>query len=299
MEPLPATTQAPHLAAPEPVLIAGEQALNDRGQRDRTRDRRSKPCRKRLKVLDNPHKLALRGWIDVPEPWTFEQCKQYIEWCHVGKAFKRDQYLAHHSANKANLKFCKNPNFLERCIQVYQYLFHKEKVVCNEVNYKICRMVWIEVGLQRRIDWRSYGVETGVTLLSGENIPQTRTYPNGGLGVLRTATTPPPTYDTEESSENSDSDGANPPFLSTSPTAIRSRQLRARKRARDGLLSPDQNVAAHGTMAEPPMPSTSVIRRALNFEGPRTGHHGVSEVGSHVQPPPIATLVHVDPMDII
>ena len=299
MEARPATSQDMHPAPAEPIPIAGGQALNDRGQRDRTRDRHGKPCRKRLKVLDNPHKLAFRGWTDVPEPWTFEQCKQYIEWCHVGKAFKRDRYLAHRSANKANLKFCENPNFLERCIQVYLYLFRKEKVVCNEVNYKICRMVWIEVGLQRRIDWQSYGAKTGVTLPPGENIPRTRTYPNGGLGVLRTATTPPPTYDTEESSEDSDSDGANPPFLSTSPTAIRSRQLRARKRARDGLSSPDQNVATHGTMAEPPVPSTSVIQRALDFEGPRTGHHGVSEVGSHVQPSPTATTIPVDPMDII
>ena len=167
--------------------------LNNHGQRDRTRDRRGKPCRKRLKVLDNPHKLAFRGWTDIPEPWTFEQCKQYIEWCHVGKAFKRDRYLAHCSANKANLKFCENPNFLERCIQVFQYLFCKEKVVRNKVNYKICRMVWVEVGLQRRIDWRSYGAETGVTLPPDENIPRIRTYPNGGLGVLRTATAPPPT----------------------------------------------------------------------------------------------------------
>ena len=88
MEPLPATTQDPHPTAPEPVPIAGAQVLNDCGQRDRTRDRRGKPCRKRLKVLDNPSKLAFRGWTDVPEPWMFEQCKQYIEWCHVGKAFK-------------------------------------------------------------------------------------------------------------------------------------------------------------------------------------------------------------------
>ena len=229
----------------------------------------------------------------------FEQCKQYIEWCHVGKAFKRDRYLAHRAANKANLKFCENPNFFERCIQVYQYLFCKEKVVCNEVNYKLCRMVWVEVGLQRRIDWQSYGAETGVTLPPGENIPRTHRYPNGGLGVLQTETAPPPTYDTEESSEDSDSDGANPPFLSTSPTAIRSRQLRARKRARDGLSSPDQNVAAHGTMAEPLVPSTSVIRRALDFERPRFGHHGVLKVGSHVQPPPTATTSPVDHMDII
>ena len=86
MEARPATSQDMHPAPAEPVPIAGGQALNDRGQRDRTRDRRGKPCRKRLKVLDNPHKLAFRGWTDVPEPWTFEQCKQYIEWCHVGKA---------------------------------------------------------------------------------------------------------------------------------------------------------------------------------------------------------------------
>ena len=132
---------------------------------------------------------------------------------HVGKAFKRDWYLAHRSANKANLKFCENPNFLKRCIQVYQYLFRKEKVVRNEVNYKLCHMVWVEVGLQRRIDWRSYGAETEVTLPLGGDIPRARIYPNGGLGVLQTATAPPPTYDTEESSEDSDSDGANPPSV--------------------------------------------------------------------------------------
>ena len=161
-------------------------------------------------------------------------------------------------------------------------------------------MVWVEVGLQRRIDWRSYGADSGVTLPPSEDIPRTRTYPNGGLGVLRTATALPLTYDIEDSSEDSNSDGANPPLLSTSPTAIQARQLRAQKRARDGLSLPNQNVASHGTMAEPPpVPSTSVIRRALDFKGPRTRHHRVSEVGSHVQPSPTATAVPVDPMDII
>ena len=213
-------------------------------------------------------------------------------------AFKRDRYLAHRSVNKANLKFCENLDFLERCIQVYQCLFRKERVVRKKVNYKLCRMVWVEVELQRRIDWHSYGADTRVTLPPGGDIPRTRTYPNGGLGVLCTTIAPPPMYDTKESSEDSDFDGANPPLLSTSPTTIQARQLR--KRARDGLSSPDQNVAAHGTMAEPPpMPSTSVFPRALNFEGPHTGDHGVLEVANQVQPPPTATLVHVDPMDIV
>ena len=198
-----------HPAPAEPVPIAGGQALNDCGQWDKTRDRRGKPCRKRLKVLDNPQKLAFRRWTNVPEPWTFEHCKQHIKWCHVGKALKRDWYFAHRLANKANLKFCENPDFLEQCIQVYQYLFRKERVVHNEVNYKLCRMVWVEVGLQRRIDWRSYGADPGVTLPPGGDILRTHIYPNGGLGVLRTTTAPPLTYDTEESSEDSDSDSAN------------------------------------------------------------------------------------------
>ena len=90
MEARPATSQNMHPTPAEPVPIAGGQALNDRGQQDRTRNRHGKPCRKRLKLLDNLHKLAFRGWTDFPEPWTFEQCKQYIKWCHVGKAFKRD-----------------------------------------------------------------------------------------------------------------------------------------------------------------------------------------------------------------
>ena len=88
MEARLATSQDMHPTPVKPVPIAGGQALNDRGQRDRTRDRSGKPCRKRLKVLDNPHKLAFRGWTDVPEPWMYKQCKQYIKLCHVGKAFK-------------------------------------------------------------------------------------------------------------------------------------------------------------------------------------------------------------------
>ena len=47
------------------------------------------------------------------------------------------------------------------------------------------------------------------------------------------------------------------------------------------------------------MSSTSMIPWALNFKGLRTGEHGVLEVASQVQLPPIATLVHVDPMDIV
>ena len=160
-------------------------------------------------------------------------------------------------------------------------------------------MVWVEVGLQRRIDWRLYRVDTGVTLPPGRDIPKTHTYPNGGLGVLCTATAPPPTYDTVDSSEDNDSDGANPPLLLTSPNAIQNRQIQAQKRARDGLSEPNPNAASHGTMAEPPPMANTSIAWALNFEGPYIREHGVLEDASQVQPPPIAMSIHVDPMDIV
>ena len=65
----------------------------------------------------------------------------------------------------------------------------------------------------------------GVILPPGKDFPRTHTYPNGELGVLHTATAPPSRYDTEDSSKDSDSDCANPPLLSTSPNAIRNRQI--------------------------------------------------------------------------
>ena len=224
MEAHSATTNDIHPAPGELIPIPRDQAPNNRAQRDKTRERHGKPCRKRLKVLDNPEKLAFRGWIDVPEPWMFKHFKQYIKWCHIGKAFKQECYLVHRSANKANLKFAKTQTSWSDAFKYTNTSFTKKRVVCNKVTYKLCHMVWIEVALTRRIDWHLYGVDTGVTLPPGGDILRTHTYPNGGLGILRTATAPPPTYDTADSSEDSDSYGANPPLLSTSPSAIRNRQ---------------------------------------------------------------------------
>ena len=59
-------------------------------------------------------------------------------------------------------------------------------------------MIWAKIALEKRIDWRSYGVDTRVILLLNGDIPSTRKYPNGGLGITRTATVAPPTYDTTD-----------------------------------------------------------------------------------------------------
>jgi hypothetical protein len=66
---------------------------------------------KRLHVLQNPEKLAFRGWKDIPEPWTFADCCEYIEWCHIGKVFPKDHHNKHRRFSKTNLKFFLNAEF--------------------------------------------------------------------------------------------------------------------------------------------------------------------------------------------
>ena len=127
MEAGPATNEEAPPTARHPIPPPRTQAPQNLAKGDRGRKRHGQLCKKRMKVLNNAEKLSFRGWKDIPEPWTYNKCKQYIEWCHVGKAFNRDRYLAHRSTDKANLKFCKNLDFLERCIEVYQYLFNKKR----------------------------------------------------------------------------------------------------------------------------------------------------------------------------
>jgi hypothetical protein len=47
-------------------------------EKDKTRVQRGNVQRKRLHVLNNPSKLAFRGWEEVPEPWTYADCEEYI-----------------------------------------------------------------------------------------------------------------------------------------------------------------------------------------------------------------------------
>jgi hypothetical protein len=57
----------------------------------RTRDKRERPKRtrklgkKRLHILLDDTKKAFGGWEDLPEPWTFQTCEAYIEWCQFSR----------------------------------------------------------------------------------------------------------------------------------------------------------------------------------------------------------------------
>jgi hypothetical protein len=104
---------------PAPAAEAPLSRAEKKKIRDRERKRGGKKMKKRLHVLNNPTKLAFRNWQDEPEPWKYSTCEEFIEWCHITKIFPHERHRNHRTSDKANLYYCLNAEFVERCIQVY------------------------------------------------------------------------------------------------------------------------------------------------------------------------------------
>jgi hypothetical protein len=236
---------------------------------DKHRERWGAFQRKRLHVLRNPEKLAFRGWKDVPEPWTFADCCEYIEWCHIGKVFPEDRHNKHRRFSKANLKYCLDAKFKQQCIEVYQVLYDQETVHRNEASLTICRMVWAELKLGKMVDWRTLKAALGIHIPTKRDIPRgVLKFPGGGLSVRRTQVEKADPYEMSDSSPDSNSNGSQLSKLSNNPAAVASKRLRMRKKRRDDeqlllLHPPHLHVVPH-------IPGTSITAGASNITGAST-----------------------------
>ena len=175
--------------------------------RDQNRKRGGKKMKKRLHVLNNPAKMAFRGWEDEPQPWKYSTCEEFIEWCHITKLFPHERHRNHRVSDKANLTFCHHAEFVERCIQVYQHLYNLRFVERNEAPLFICRMVYAEVVLHKVVDWSTIKTMKSVTMPRERDIPKQRVYADGGLGRKMRLKPQEKEPETEESEPDSDSDG--------------------------------------------------------------------------------------------
>ncbi len=190
-------------APPAPLTGTDRKRL-----KDLTRKRGGKMMKKRLHVLNNPAKLAFRGWEDEPEPWKYSTCEEYIEWCHITKQFPHERHRYHRHSDKANLTHCLNAAFVERCIEVYQFLYKLPHVERNEAPLFICRMVYAEVVLHKVVDWTTIKFVKSITMPTERDIPRRRIFPDGGLGRALKLKPNDREYRTDESEPDSDSDGA-------------------------------------------------------------------------------------------
>jgi hypothetical protein len=155
----------------------------------------------------------------VPEPWTYANCEEYIEWCYIDKKFPLEQHRKNRKSNKANLRFCSCPDFTQRCIEVYQVLYGRANVERNEVVLYICRMVWAEVVLKKKVDWRTIKQAKNITMPEELDIPtRVLRFPNGGLNFTKVIVGKEGEEDNiEEFEEDNDSDRTRPHKVNTAP----------------------------------------------------------------------------------
>lgn len=156
--------------------------------RDIGRVRNCKASKKRLHILLDPDKHAFDGWENQPQPWTKKTCERYIDWCHIDKIFPHSVHRKHCKRKVANLHFCKDPEFLERCIQVHQHLYDDPYVARNESSLAILRMVYAEQKLLRTVDWSTIKTASTQILKAPESIdiPRERKYKeHGGLSKAK------------------------------------------------------------------------------------------------------------------
>jgi hypothetical protein len=146
--------------------------------------------------------------------------------------FSPDRYHINRRGNKANLRYCTNPQFTQRCIEVYQVLFNEAHVKRNEVPLFICRMVWAEVKLGKAVDWTTIKSTPRVIIPRDPVIPRgVLRFPEGGL--TNPATAPrvrEEPYHTDDSPDTSDSDGGPPVFDQHQAGTISAKRVRKRTR---------------------------------------------------------------------
>ena len=184
--------------------------------KDKNRQRRGNIHRKRWHVLNSADHLAFKGWNEEAEPWSMQTCEDYIEWCHIGKLFPAWRHHYNRHTNKANLKYCENSAFVQRCVEVWQVLYRNPFVERNEVTLSIARGVYAEVALKKDVDWSTIKGSIYVQRPDIGLIPRgVLKFPEGGLGSIRSDPQDKSTIevDTAESEEDSDSDGTRAPKI--------------------------------------------------------------------------------------
>jgi hypothetical protein len=135
----------------------------------------------------------------------------------------------------------------------------------NEVVLYICRMVWAEVVLKKKVDWHTIKQAKNITMPEEQNIPtRVLRFPHRGLNFTKVIVGKEEEEDnTEESEEDNDSDGTRFHKLNTTPGPKRAlKTLHVQKRARlhegqpSGTLEGPVDVLATIATAANVLPST-------------------------------------------
>jgi hypothetical protein len=209
-------------------------------EKDKNRPRHGKLQKKRMHVFNNPRKVAFEGWEDEPSPWSLITCEDYIEWCHLSKLFAPHRHLINRRMNKANLKYCSNEEFRTRALQAHQYLYDIELMPRNDCPLYLARMVYAEVILKKRVDWKTVRKTPKMPRvwmhmdMPREQHPR---FPFAALGPQKADAAEDVPPEESDSSPDSDSDGKRGRRPSMTPAARASRKKRQRVKLQQATLA--------------------------------------------------------------
>jgi hypothetical protein len=147
-------------------------AAERKTQRDTSRKRKGKKVKRNHQILLDPTQLAFPGWETVDGVWDQKTVKMYISWCHIDKLFPLRRHELHIKLNCANMHFCKNDEFVQRCVEVWRFLYGGKNVVSNDVTYSVLQMVYAEIILQKVVDWRTIKKTPQITKPTVQDIPR-------------------------------------------------------------------------------------------------------------------------------
>ena len=109
------------------------------------------------KALEDPNVRAKKGWENEEEEyWSSKTCKKYVKMCHIDKLWPKK----HHTVNTKNLAYrpltCNDDYFIHRAEKVWRALFGNRKKSKGLFNYGMLVMVYLELNLERKVDWSTY-----------------------------------------------------------------------------------------------------------------------------------------------
>lgn len=154
-------------------------------EKDKYRRRNGVEQKKRVYVLLDPTAHAFAGWENKAEPWSLTTCEEYIDWAHISKNFPLVRHKIHRQHNKCNLTFCRSNEFINRCVEVWRWLYEKPSVTRNEVGLSLARMVYAEVALGKQVDWRTIKPRSLNRPQDGFIPRSWGTWTSSGIGIVR------------------------------------------------------------------------------------------------------------------
>ena len=135
---------------------------------------KGQPHPMRPEVTKDPTAVAEQGWDTEPADmiWTAGEATKYVKWYHIDKVFPEHRWPLHHNQGVALNRTCIDPHFKHRLLEVVQTLFPGNAQLLTRASYNLAAMVYAELRLHRKVDWRT--VKTKKTCMQ-------TSYPNADI----------------------------------------------------------------------------------------------------------------------